>query len=58
MGKASVLVALFCALSLLVFAATVTTGAETGHTPLVMLGMVILAAGVVLLRRPAAFPNP
>ena len=58
MGKASLLAALFCVLSLVVLAATVTTGTETGHTPLVMLGMVILAAGVVLLRRPAVVPNP
>jgi hypothetical protein len=29
-----------------------------GHTPLALLGMTILAAGVVLLRRPAPIPNP
>jgi hypothetical protein len=68
MRKASVLVALLCGLSLLILAATITTAgvafagvqnvALTGHTPLALLGMTILAAGVVLLRRPAPIPNP
>ena len=73
MHKASVLLVLFCGLSLLILAATVPaagevaaagvpslpwTGADTGHTPLVLLGMAILAAGVVLLRRSVVVPNP
>jgi LPXTG-motif cell wall-anchored protein len=35
-----------------------STSTDTSHTPLVVLGMVILATGVVLLRRPAIAPNP
>ncbi len=72
MRKASVLVALLCGLSLLILAITVTTASvalagvqnvplpstDTGHTPLTLLGITILAAGVVLLRRPVAIPNP
>lgn len=34
-----------------------STSTYTGHTPLVVLGMVILATGVVLLRRPVIVPN-
>jgi LPXTG-motif cell wall-anchored protein len=73
MRKAWVLVALLCGLSLLILAVTVAmardvaatglqalpaTSTGTGHTPLVVLGVGIFAAGVVLLRRPAVVPNP
>jgi hypothetical protein len=72
MRKASVLVALLCGLSLLILAASVAaagvpfadvqnvalTSTDTGRIPLALLGMTIFAAGVVLLRRPAAIPNP
>lgn len=39
-------------------AATAFVSADTGHAPLVVLGMMLLATGLVLLRRPVAIPNP
>jgi LPXTG-motif cell wall-anchored protein len=35
-----------------------STSTDTGQTPLVVLGVVLLATGVVLLRRPYVAPNP
>lgn len=35
-----------------------STSTDSGQTPLIMLGMVIFATGVVLLRRPTVVPNP
>ena len=35
-----------------------STSTDTGQTPLVVLGLVILATGVVLLRRPGVVPSP
>ncbi len=35
-----------------------STSTDTGQTPLVALGIVILATGVVLLRRPPVVPSP
>ena len=35
-----------------------STSTDTGQTPLVVLGVVLLATGVVLLRRPYIAPNP
>jgi LPXTG-motif cell wall-anchored protein len=35
-----------------------STGTDSQYTPLVVLGTVILATGVVLLRRPVIVPNP
>ena len=35
-----------------------STSTDTGKTPLVVLGMVLFATGVVLLRRPYVAPKP
>jgi len=70
--KASVLIALLCGLSLLFIAtaaalaggvagagapSVLSASADTGRGPLVVVGMVMLAAGVVLLRRPVVIPT-
>ena len=72
MRKASVLLALLCGLSLLFIATAaalaggvavagapgvLSASADSGRGPLVVLGMVMLAAGLVLLLRPVAIPT-
>jgi hypothetical protein len=50
--------AVIATLALLLGGAGEATSTDAGHTPLVVLGIGLLASGVALLRRSAAVPSP